>query len=421
MKKEFFKDIIHKRNIKSMLLFAFVISLLFFIGPLIATELSETENSYKDAENGDSVAEVSYNVQSKSYIETDQEVEPEKSEDEERIAPESKSDEIKTELQVATNDQVKRDEADAPVTLLNTIKQVTTTPTSNGQTITIEGTSPLDLSISMFDSERLVIDISDATLPQTLISKGTIPVNTAPINQLRLGQFSTEAVRIVADLSQREVVYAYERANGGNTVHITIKGTGSEPVRALSGRTIVVDPGHGEYNQYGVNPGAVGPTGLHEREVAVDISKKLARILRDKGAQVILTHEGTTNLSLAGRAQLANNNNADIFLSIHANANVNRNIGGTMTFYHNGGPNAWQSQQLARTIQNDLVRKIGLRDIGIDTANFSVLRHSNMPAALVETAFISNYYEESLLADPNFRTRTAEGIANGVVRYFQQN
>ena len=183
---------------------------------------------------------------------------------------------------------------------------------------------------------------------------------------------------------------------------------------SLYGKVIVLDPGHANLNQWGVNPGAVGLTGLKESNVVLDISLKLRNILTAQGAKVIMTHTGTTNLTLAGRADLANTNGADIFVSVHANANTNRAIKGTSTFYY--GAN---SARLAQSIQTNLVGQLNTRDIGILYGNFTVIKNTKMPSVLVETAFISNSQEEALLATDSFRTKTAQGIASGIQAYFK--
>ena len=195
---------------------------------------------------------------------------------------------------------------------------------------------------------------------------------------------------------------------------------------SLVGKLIVIDPGHGVIRDTGLtDPGAVGPTGLTERDVVMDISNKLAGILEEKGAEVILTRNGSsTNLTLHGRAQLANSLDADLFVSVHANASPNRDIAGTSTFFYAPednprlGPQRFQRTRLAQLVQQSMVEHGGRRDIGIEQRPFVVIRETNMPSILVEAAFISNPTEEQLLADPEFRARIAKGIAEGIERYF---
>src|SRR5690606_23652532 len=99
------------------------------------------------------------------------------------------------------------------------------------------------------------------------------------------------------------------------------EGGSIDPNAPLLGKVIVVDPGHG-----GSSPGAIGPTGLQEKHVVMDVSSRLAAKLSDAGATVILTRKGDWAVSLEGRVNIANNAHADLFVSVHANAHLNRSI-----------------------------------------------------------------------------------------------
>ncbi|MGF7186488.1 N-acetylmuramoyl-L-alanine amidase [Desulfitispora alkaliphila] len=197
--------------------------------------------------------------------------------------------------------------------------------------------------------------------------------------------------------------------------------------KPLSGKIIVIDPGHGRITSGGwSDPGAIGPTGLKESDVATDISHRLKDLLEEKGAQIVMTRTGdTTHLSLADRAELANNAGGDIFVSIHANASLSPWQNGTSTWYYAplnsdlGGQRS-ERRALASAIQAEMVKETGLRNMGIIEENFSVLRNTKMPSVLVETAFISNPEEERLLASSGFRQQCAEAIAGGINLYFAQ-
>lgn len=174
---------------------------------------------------------------------------------------------------------------------------------------------------------------------------------------------------------------------------------------------ICVDPGHG-----GKDPGAVGPNGLRESDVTLDVSRRLVSLLKTQGHSVVLTHNGdktwsSPNASLAYRVNVANKARADLFVSIHCNAALSPSAHGIETFcYKRGG----QGEKYARAIQGELVKSLGLRDRGVKTATFYVLRKTVMPAVLVELGFISNAQEERLLADPSFRQKCAEAIARAI-------
>jgi N-acetylmuramoyl-L-alanine amidase len=189
-------------------------------------------------------------------------------------------------------------------------------------------------------------------------------------------------------------------------------GGGGEPV--LSGKTIVVDPGHG-----GDDPGAVGRNHrLAEKFVNLDTALRLSQLLENAGAKVVLTRSTDVFIPLSQRVNIAHENNADIFVSIHANAHNDRSVGGIETYY-NTSFRPQNSYHLASVLQQELVRELRLRDIGVKTAAFRVIQSTRVPSALVELAFLSNPKEEELLNQASFRQKAAEAVYRGIVRYFQ--
>jgi N-acetylmuramoyl-L-alanine amidase len=141
-------------------------------------------------------------------------------------------------------------------------------------------------------------------------------------------------------------------------------------------------------------------------------------------ANAIMTRSRDSDVGLYARSDIANKGNADIFVSIHINANDNPSIGGTSTYIYPGSGSSsetlrrQESYRLAQAIQDELVDSLGLRDIGVKEANFAVLRTSNMPAVLVELAFISNEAEEKLINTDSFKNKAAQAIVDGIVKYF---
>lgn len=169
---------------------------------------------------------------------------------------------------------------------------------------------------------------------------------------------------------------------------------------------IFIDAGHG-----GTNPGAVNAMGLEEADINLDVALRLGRLLQSYGYVVEYSRTEDITMSLTERSRLANQAGADYFISIHCNSNVNPNVNGTETFFYRENTIA---QDFAIVVNNALVAQIGTRNIGTFPANFSVLRRTQMPAILVELAFISNPQEAELLATPSFREQCAIGISNGV-------
>lgn len=182
-------------------------------------------------------------------------------------------------------------------------------------------------------------------------------------------------------------------------------------------QVVVLDAGHG-----GVDPGALGNT-LKEKDVNLKITLKVGELLKQKGISVIYTRSNDDFVTLEGRSIIANSINSSLFVAIHNNANESSSISGTETYFYapTDNPDLFaqrsERQRLAATIQTMLVNKIQRNNLGVKEANFSVLRNTIMPSALVEVAFISNPTEEALLQNEAFINRAAEGIANGILAY----
>ncbi|OON93328.1 MAG: N-acetylmuramoyl-L-alanine amidase [Candidatus Epulonipiscioides saccharophilum] len=172
---------------------------------------------------------------------------------------------------------------------------------------------------------------------------------------------------------------------------------------------IVLDAGHG-----GVDPGAIGQAGLRESEIVLTITLKLAQLLESVGIEVILTRTTNQYISLEERVRIANDSKADYFISIHANSATNKLASGAETYAYS---KVGKSYILALDVQEDLIKSTGFLDRGVKTANFAVLRETDMPAILVEIGFLSNAQEESKLSNKEFLNRIAMAIYNGIAQY----
>lgn len=169
---------------------------------------------------------------------------------------------------------------------------------------------------------------------------------------------------------------------------------------------IVIDPGHG-----GSDPGAVGPNGFREAHVNLAVALKVAEKLRKAGVEVKLTRTSDVFIDLQPRCDIANSFGADYFVSIHCNSAGTPEAKGTETYcYKFGG----QGEILAKAIQTELIAATGRANRGVKTANYYVLRRTNMPAVLTELAFISNPEEERLLGSPDYQEKCATAIARGI-------
>lgn len=171
---------------------------------------------------------------------------------------------------------------------------------------------------------------------------------------------------------------------------------------------ICIDPGHG-----GADPGAIGPSGLKEKDVNLAVGLKLAELLKPI-AEVKLTRTKDIAVSLKDRAQIANSFKCDYFISVHTNSFTDRKVGGVETWAYAPGGNG---EKLAKAVQAELVKATGFANRGVKfNSKFAVLRDTKAPAILTETGFISNPDEEKLLKTDAFREKIAKAIAQGVAK-----
>lgn len=193
-------------------------------------------------------------------------------------------------------------------------------------------------------------------------------------------------------------------------------------ITGLKGRKIVLDPGHG-----GSDSGAIGPTGVMEKSVTLRVANELKRLLVKEGATVYMTRSADIEVSkkrakatdieeLQARCDVANEKNADIFVSIHMDSFTNSAARGTTGYYYALGDK--RSRQLADKIRAGIIDQIGTQSRGTQSCNFYVVKHTDMPATLVEVAFISNETEEKLLDSEDGIRKAAQGIADGIADYF---
>ena len=332
---------------------------------------------------------------------------------------------------------------------------------------------------------RLFLDIGPASFDPAL--RAPTVVADGLLRQIRTGAAEGGKVRVVLDL---ESIGEYKifPLNDPYRVVIDIRGTQTEELKALEPaiqaappradevaqvlaqrpppspppvlpvapaltglRRIVVDAGHG-----GKDPGAIGPSGLREKDVTLAMAKKIAERLRATlGCEVVLTRDRDVYLPLEERTAIANKVGADLFISVHANAAPNRQAYGIETYYLNFSKNDKaaavaarengtslkevtdlelilfdlmanskinESSRLAAEIQRALVGRLtgqfeDVRDLGVRQGPFYVLLGATMPSVLVETAFISHPREERRLASASFHEHAAEAIAEAVQSY----
>ena len=309
---------------------------------------------------------------------------------------------------------------------------------------------------------RLYIDISGATLNPHLTEP--IPIESGLLKRVRAGQYTSDTVRVVLDLESvaeykifpltdpfRIVIDVLGTAQVARQKEVSQAPTKQQP-RAFK---IVIDAGHG-----GEDPGAVGPTGLREKDVVLKIAKKVRdKVEKTLGWEVVMTRDDDRFIPLDERTGIANSENAALFLSIHANAAQDRRIHGIESFFlgtttdkdalrlaakeNNISPKQVSdlqviladlklndphkvipSSNLAGNIQKAVVKSLykqygKVRDLGVKQAPFVVLVGAEMPSILVEVSFISNHTEEKRLRDPRYLDALADAIVNGLRKYAQ--
>ncbi|MHB1012601.1 MAG: N-acetylmuramoyl-L-alanine amidase [Desulfobacteria bacterium] len=346
---------------------------------------------------------------------------------------------------------------------------------------------------------RIFIDIRGAGIRDEILRK-PIEVRNGLLRQVRAGRFDRDTVRVVIDL-ERESTYRVFALPDPFRIIVDIDGEGEIPVLPASPDDVVppgsvaagpspsdppsfpvavappaspadpsggpaaparkhrvrvmIDPGHG-----GKDPGAIGPTGLKEKDVVLAIGRKIReKLTRSGGFDVRMTRDEDVFIPLEERTAMANKGRVDLFVSLHINASRNRRAEGYSTYVlsrgasnredlelaarENGvpvrklqgvkfiiddmftGARKNESLRLAKTVNDAVVRHVstrypGAQNIGLKQAPFYVLVGARMTAVLVEASFISNAHEEARLRDPSCLDGIADGVAEAV-RYYGQN
>lgn len=322
------------------------------------------------------------------------------------------------------------------------------------------------------------VDILQARFGAGLKSTGA-KVGTEYLKSYSLAAKSQTTVRLTAEVDPvkvksyrvyhlqdpfRIVIDIYPKGTGTATAPPAGTGAAEGPAQPLpSGYsmarqlglgvgTIVLDPGHG-----GGQPGCVGKSGLQEKTLTLTLALALQKKLAAAGYTVLLTRTADVTMPLEARTAFANQKKADLYISIHVNAQRNRDRRGVETFYLNFSPDpdviataamenasasqgvgrmaeiikrivqntkVEESRALAAMIQRNLVKSLskgqpGVRDIGVKGGPFWVLIGGQMPSVLVEVAHLSNPLEEKLLQTEAYRALIVDGLYNGIMEYIK--
>ena len=202
--------------------------------------------------------------------------------------------------------------------------------------------------------------------------------------------------------------------NNNNSVVKDNKITKSTPIitappkKEVIKNKVVLDAGHG-----GSDYGAIRE-GINEKDITLDITQRVASILKSKGYKVALTRANDTYVSLQDRVEFSENETPEIFVSIHVNSAVAVEPKGIETHYYHD-----YSKELARVVQNHLIKDIDTKDRGLLKSKFYVINHTTVPAILIETGFISNEEERNELVTDSRKQKTAKAIAEGIIEYIK--
>ncbi len=272
------------------------------------------------------------------------------------------------------------------------------------------------MTVRVYTGERLPFRIEQTTSPQALTVyfygltadtdwirhdwRGSI------IGEIRWQQVSDDVYALTVNLNQKnQWGYNADYDEKGNFVLDINKAprVGKRRRSALRNMTILIDPGHDP------DTGAVGPTRFEEREANLLLAAVLADKLRKKGARIIMTREEQEGLALGDRMRFAMHSGADILLSLHHNAvpagvNPLKNHGSSTYYYHP------QSYELAKRIQQELLSALKLNDFGLYWDNLAMCRPTQMPAVLIEPAFMMHPAEEQLVRSQEYREKCASAI-----------
>lgn len=303
----------------------------------------------------------------------------------------------------------------------------------------------------LLNPDRLYFDLKNSTIKNEV--QKNLAIGNGMLKAVRASQFNENTVRVVLDL---EKIRDYKIFTFEEPIRIIVDVYGHQT--ASLRKKIVLDPGHG-----GHDPGAVGPNKVYEKDVVLDIALKLKKILSENtNHEILLTRDSDVFIPLEKRTFIANSINADLFVSIHANASPKRNAKGIETYFLNWTDDeeamkvAARENQISlkkmRKMQNerdvlgvilgDLERDIkrdeslelanyiqyamvnGLKknydhvvDLKVKWALFYVLFGAKMPSVLVEVSFISNPLEEKLLSKDAYKNDLARTIALGINKY----
>jgi N-acetylmuramoyl-L-alanine amidase len=293
------------------------------------------------------------------------------------------------------------------VRTVQTIQKIAWSDESGGK-LTITGDSELVESVlKLKKPEQLRIDLQFFRFAQGLTP---LTVKNSLIKAVRMVTLSDTKARVEVDLSDN-MLYQVEFSEDHRRMVISFQ------TSLLKKKILVLDAGHG-----GVDPGTCGGQGTREKDFTLDMVFRLKELLEDAGAFVILTRSDDSYIGLFERPLMANFCKADLFISIHCNSYTNdRNIRGVEVYYwpHASEPKPG-GRTLADKVMTYLIQGTQMENRGVRSNNYAVLVETQMPSILVELGYLSNYAEETLLNQPEFKQIASQAIFQGIIAYYSK-
>ena len=177
---------------------------------------------------------------------------------------------------------------------------------------------------------------------------------------------------------------------------------------SLDGKTVILDAGHG-----GIDPGSIALNGMFEKTYTLNTTLKIATKLEEAGAKVIFTRADDRYLTLDRRAEVSNAFPYSVFISVHYNSSLSQTANGISTFYYHN-----EDENLASTVQSQLISTTGLKNRGVNFGNYFVLRNNHLQSILVELGFITNQNDLNSITTDSYQAQVADAITQGLINYF---
>ncbi len=263
---------------------------------------------------------------------------------------------------------------------------------------------------SIVDSYKMKDKVEEVVLETGIVTASSLNVRTSPeMNGTRIGALPRNAEVDIYGYSGDWAKIKYQ----GQIAYVHSGYLILKSSNLLNNLTIVVDAGHGDHD-----PGASNGK-LLEKDINLDVALYLEKKLKSAGANVVMTRRDDSFLELRERSNIANNLNADAFISVHTNA-ASEAAHGIETYWYDKYSSA-ESKALAESIQKRLIEVTEASNRGVKNQSFSVIRESRMASVLVEVGFLTNNEEYKLLLTQSYREELADGIYQGVLDYYKTN